>query len=105
MPRSIVLMLLVAVALGGCSSKKSDQAILADAKDQILKGCLAKGKATNALPADRLDAFCRCSAGKTVDALGIEGVKRLSKAAAPSAADQEKMKGIPLACLKEAGGQ
>jgi hypothetical protein len=95
----------LAAGLAGCSSKPSDKEVLADARQQIYKSCMAKGASSKAIPGEKLEAFCGCSADRSITALGIEGVRRLRTASAPSAADNEKMKSIGPACLEQVGGR
>jgi len=101
--RATLVACALTTALAGCSSKPSDKEILADARQQIYKSCMAKAVSSKAIPGPKFEAFCGCSADRSITALGIEGVRRLRTASAPSAADNEKMKSIGPACLESIG--
>ncbi|RYI36147.1 MAG: hypothetical protein EON48_00135 [Acetobacteraceae bacterium] len=97
----MLIAIVIAVAAVALTSKKSDKQVMAEAAMQIRKSCQVKGASTNAISANQLQAFCQCSGDKMVAALGIDGVRRLKSADAPSTSDHDKMKAIGPACMAE----
>ncbi len=96
----ILVAIALFVAVTALTSKKSDKQIIVENRQQLYQSCTAKGATSNVL-SSALNAFCNCTADKTVAAFGIEGMNRLKSGKGVSAADIEKAKELGITCAQE----
>jgi hypothetical protein len=93
----VPLLFAAAVALTGC--RKSDAELVTEAKAKIVEGCKGSASALPDVAADKIDAFCTCSAENVVTALGPDGVRALDDRGELSATEEQMTQQAAMACL------
>ena len=97
----LVPVAVVVAVVARIATQESDTQVLARAKTQVQAACMRQGAGAASIAADRLEAFCRCSAEAVARELGPQRLRALVDDRGDGAFDPARMAELSVQCFED----